>query len=158
VISQASGYDTPATASAPPATISLSHWSAGLTALLKAVRVPGMRRVYLGNTPDLTQDGTTCLDLNLNDVQACSRPTQSAVSMFNPVEQATVAAAGVDYVDTIPWFCSTRCTAVIGKYCVYWDASHITAPWAVYLQNLLADSIGIPGQSAEETIRAPISS
>jgi hypothetical protein len=57
------------------------------------------------------------------------------------VEQATAVASGVEYINPIPWFCSARCTAIIGNHEVYLDDLHITATWAKYLENLLAEDL-----------------
>ena len=39
------------------------------------------------------------------------------------------------------WFCSNTCTAVIGKYEVYFDQYHITAAYASFLAGVLARSL-----------------
>jgi hypothetical protein len=53
---------------------------------------------------------------------------------------------GVDYINTIPWFCSKVCTVVIGSYIVYenTDTNHITATWAKFLRVVLADALHLP--------------
>jgi peptidoglycan/LPS O-acetylase OafA/YrhL len=150
VITQESLYHTPATSGSPPVFFTFAQWRHGLSALLRAVRVPGIRKVFLGNIP--TGQGPTCLAGHIDDVEACSVSAKSAVVPYNRVEQSTVAAHGTEYVNTIPWFCSTQCTAVIGKYPVYRDALHINAPWALYLQNVLSDSIGIHDHVATSTL------
>jgi hypothetical protein len=60
------------------------------------------------------------------------------------VEEAEATANHVQYVDTVPWFCSSTCPAVIGKYVVY-DTSgvHVSSDYAEYIQNALAQSLGL---------------
>ncbi len=141
VISQLNDYMTPATAAGPSTFFTSDQWSAGLTALLHDVRVPGIRKVLLGDPPIVS--GPSCLADHTDDVQACSVSVQSGVSAFNRVDQSTVTANGTEYVNTIPWFCSTKCPAVIDRYGVYIASIHINAVWALNLQNVLANSIGI---------------
>ena len=144
VITQEALYESPRTDSRTAALFGYKNWKDGLTALLQTLRVPGMKKVILGNIPLLPESGPTCLAGHANDVQACSAPTKSSVLSFNNVERSAANANGARYVNTIPWFCSATCTAIIDKYGVYRDQLHIDSLWAVYLQNVLADSIGLP--------------
>jgi hypothetical protein len=118
-------------------------WHAGLTNLYLAV-IPSSRRViYLGNIPLLPQAGPTCLGQHPDNVQACSAPADVTRSPLTQMDRAVTAAAGADYVDPFPWFCSSICTAVIGHYDVYLDRYHVTAAYGTYLQNALADSLDL---------------
>jgi peptidoglycan/LPS O-acetylase OafA/YrhL len=150
VITQENIYQTPAANGGSPKFFTRAEWSTGLSSLLDAVRVPGIRKVFLGNTPTLSVAGGTgpsCLADHPTDVQACTVLAQNAVVPLNYVDQSTAKANGTEYVNTVPWFCSTKCTAIINKYGVYLDAIHINAVWAIYLQNVLSRAIGISGSS-----------
>ena len=69
-----------------------------------------------------------------------------AVPFSNAVEESTAHQLGVGYIDPIPWFCSTVCTAVIGRFSVYLDGVHINAAWATYLESVLGHAIHLgPG-------------
>ena len=121
---------------------------AGLTNLYSAV-IPSSRRViYLGNIPLLPQAGPTCLGQHPDNVQACSAPANVTRSPLTQLDRAVTAAAGAEYVDPFPWFCSSICTAVIGHYDVYLDRYHVTAAYGAYLQNALADSLDLGAVSA----------
>jgi hypothetical protein len=156
VITQESVYHAPATSTLPPSFFTNEEWQAGLTALLRAVRLPGMRIDLLGNIPVLPQSGPTCVAQHPTDIQRCSQSTGASVVIFNSIERLTANADGARYIDTIPWFCSSRCTAVVGKYEVFMDPLHINAVWAMYLENVLADSLGIPGGSVASAHIAPV--
>jgi len=144
VISQVDDYGPPSVNGSPLTYFSETQWRKGLAALFNSIHVPRMREVLLGSDPTLAQAAPTCLSAHPNDIQACSTPAQSAIDPLNQVDRATALAAGVKYVDTIPWFCSTACTAIIDHYVVYVDQNHITATWATYLENVLAQSLGFP--------------
>lgn len=124
--------------------ISPAQWEKGLSALFASIRVPNLRTVYLGGTPDFLQLPTQCLAEHVADLQACSLPVRIAVPPLNQAERAPALSAGVDYIDPIPWFCSNVCSPVIGDHEVYLDHIHITATWALYLRLVLANAVGIP--------------
>jgi peptidoglycan/LPS O-acetylase OafA/YrhL len=117
------------------------QWETGFTRLLHDVHAPGRETVVLGNIPILPQPGPSCLALHPDDVQACSGPLVTAFTPYNRAERASAQANHVPYVNLTPWFCSTVCTAVIGHYEVYSDDTHITAAYAQYLSNVLAESL-----------------
>jgi peptidoglycan/LPS O-acetylase OafA/YrhL len=143
VITQDSVYTSPGDHGSPAGSFSASQWKQGLSKLFDSIKVPGIRTILLGNIPQFAQSSPACLAAHLSDVQACSAPVHSAVLGFNQLERSTARAAGVEYVDTIPWFCSATCTAIIGRYVVYLDGIHITATWARYLESVLADALDV---------------
>jgi hypothetical protein len=118
-------------------------WRAGLTNLYAAV-IPSSRRVlYLGSIPVLPRAGPSCLGQHPDNVQACSAPVAVTRTPLTQLDRTVTAAAGAEYVDPFPWFCSSTCTAVIGHYDVYLDRYHITGTYGAYLQNALADSLDL---------------
>ena len=53
--------------------------------------------------------------------------------------------SGARYVDVTPWFCSTICTAVVGRYEVYYDQYHVTADYSIVLEQVLQQALRLPG-------------
>jgi hypothetical protein len=53
------------------------------------------------------------------------------------------ASTGARYIDTAPWFCSTVCTDVVGRYQPYWDPFHVTATYATVLGQVLSEAIDL---------------
>ena len=145
VVSQENGgfYLSPAKNGQPAAHFTGRQWQDGLTSLLDSVTVPNIRKVVLGDIPTMSVYPPTCLGQHPDDVQACSSPSSTALSPFNAREADAAASAGAQYVNTIPWFCSAVCTAVIGRYIVYWDESHVTETYAKYLTLVLGEQLGI---------------
>jgi hypothetical protein len=121
----------------------IPEWRAGLRGLFASLTDKQTRTVILGNIPVLAQPGPQCLSAHQSDVQACSTSVSSAVQFSNGVESQTAAELGSQYIDTIPWFCSSVCTAVIGRYNVYLDGVHITAAWATYLERVIGQALGL---------------
>jgi hypothetical protein len=107
-----------------------------------------MRMILLGTIPGLARNPVLCLSGQPDDVQRCSTPTRLAEPSNARIDRATAQADGVDYVDTVPWFCSRTCTPVIGRYEVY-DVSgdHVSTVWADYLQNVFARALGLHAPS-----------
>jgi hypothetical protein len=143
VVTQEDIYKVPVPTSSSPRWAYLADWRTGLNGLFASLTDTEMRTVILGDTPVLPRPGPQCLAANEADVQACSAPVASAVQFSNGVENATAARLGIQYIDPIPWFCSSVCTAVIGHFNVYLDGVHINATWATYLEVVLGQALGL---------------
>jgi hypothetical protein len=112
-----------------------------MEATLGQIPVPANRIVVIGNIPSLPQSPPQCLSRNTTDVQACSAPLSSTIAGYNAAERVAAVHTGARYVDIIPWFCSTTCTGVIGRFEVYLDDYHITQAYSIYLARVLSDAI-----------------
>jgi hypothetical protein len=121
-----------------------AEWQRGLEHTLDLVTSPNTMKVVLGNIPYLPQPGPTCLARHLDDVEACSGPSDLARTSYDQAEQRAAAATGSHYVDVAPWFCGTACTAIIGHYEVYVDGFHITNTYARFLEGVLAQAVDLP--------------
>ena len=145
IVSQRNRYEAPSP-TGPPRLVSTDQWRAGLEAELKYVNVPGIKKFVLGSTPVGSVLAPSCLSQNAQDVQACSASLSSAVApAYNRAEQLAAQASGSLFIDPVPWFCSSQCTAIVSHYVVYVDASHITATYAQYLQVILGRTLGFRG-------------
>jgi peptidoglycan/LPS O-acetylase OafA/YrhL len=136
VVSQDSTYSSPG-----PKYLTPSQWTAGLTALFKAIRNPRVEKIYLGNIPLFPQSPPTCLGAHVDQVQACSIPVSEAYRAFDKDEYAVTQSLHLRYIDPTPWFCSSVCTAIVGRYGVYMDRFHVSATYATYLQKPLAHAL-----------------
>ncbi len=145
IVTQESGgfYQAPMAAGAPAHHFSMVQWQQGLEALLQAVTVPHIEKVVLGNIPTMIQNVPDCLSANPHDVQACSSPPATALSAYLGVEKAAAQQSGARYVNTTPWFCSTTCVPIVGRYVVYFDNQHMTETYARYLRLVLAHTLGL---------------
>ncbi len=118
-------------------------WQRGLERTIASIHVPRADIVVLGNIPIMKLDPPQCLEQHTLDVQACSNPLSPLVATYNRAEAAAAAATGVRYVSVIPWFCSTTCTAVIGRFQVYFDSYHVDAAYSTYLGAVVTEALGI---------------
>jgi len=121
------------------------EWTAGLERTITSLGVPPSDVTILGNQPILPQSGPQCLSQHADDVQACSVRLSGYVPLYNEAERKAAASSGSAYVSVIPWFCSSTCTAVIGKYEVYFDDWHITRTYSLYLSLVLGDALRLGG-------------
>lgn len=135
VVSQDSTYGAPG-----PKGFTPSQWHNGLAELFKMIPST-TEKVFLGNIPLLSQSGPTCLSIHLGDAQACSTPVTLAYRHFDETEFSVATTLHVKYIDPTPWFCSAVCTAIVGPYGVYMDQFHVSAAYATYLQNALAQEL-----------------
>ena len=125
------------------AAYSATQWQQGLESTFKDLHVPSNRIVVVGNIPSLPQSGPQCLARHRTDVQACSAPVSASWRQYANAEEAAATSVGASYINLLPWFCSTTCTAVIGKYEVYWDDHHITGAYSIFLAGVLSDALHV---------------
>jgi len=120
----------------------LGQWQLGLESSLGSITSPGTKKVVLGDIPYLTQVGPQCLAAHGTDVQACTTPASQAVlTDHEQTLQAAAQATGATYISPTSWLCTSVCTAVIGNYDVYADASEVTNQYVDYLQGALATAL-----------------
>ena len=119
------------------------QWQQGLEATLMQLEVPKTRVVVLGNIPILPQSAPECLSRHVSDIQACSGPVITYLTPFNQAEKAAADSEGAHYVDVTPWFCSTVCTGVIGRYEVFIDQFHVGATYTYVLEGVLRQALHI---------------
>lgn len=112
-----------------------------------SITVPGVQFDVIGNIPQLPIDPVQCLDVHPDDVPACSAPTAKSLNPYGKAEEQAVLSVGGRYVDVIPWFCSTMCTAVIGKYQVYFNQAHLMGSYATFLGGVMAPALQLPASS-----------
>ena len=65
-------------------------------------------------------------------------------SFRNAAEQQAAARTGARYINVIPWFCSSICTDVVGRYDPYWDRAHIDADYSFALIPVLNQALDLP--------------
>ena len=108
----------------------------GLAQTLQSV--DARAKVVLGDMPYLQQDGPDCLAAHESDVQACSVPEPAALNTAGrTAEMAAARTAGATYIDVVPWFCSSTCTAIVGNMIINQDGQHITRTYASFLSGAL---------------------
>jgi hypothetical protein len=143
VVTQESLYETPSVNGASSTFFSSQEWEAGMDGLFGSITVPGVREVVIGNIPVLSQSGPDCLAAHTKDVQLCSVSVQAATLPLNQAERAAASTSHARYVNPIPWFCSTICTAVIRYYSPYQDRYHVSGTYVKYLAIVLGRSLGV---------------
>jgi hypothetical protein len=133
----------PSTPQSPSRTFTDQAWTRGVTSLFHSMAFPGVKEVFLGSTPILSQAGPACLASHPDDVQACSEPLGSSESSLDAAERSAALVSNVQYINPTPWFCSATCTAIVGRYVVYLDSSHITSTYSIYLHVVLGKALGL---------------
>ncbi len=118
-----------------------AQWADSLERTIRATGVPPGQVAILGDTPIMPLDPPQCLGQHPDAVQKCSAPLTSFVISYNRAEQEAASTVGASYVNTIPWFCSSTCTSIIGNHEVYFDYYHITATYAYYVAGVLSDAL-----------------
>jgi hypothetical protein len=114
-----------------------AEWQSGTATAIAAVHVAGARLVILAPNPS----GLSPADCatRISGPQDCVSPISDEYRLKADAESAAAAAAGVEYVDTLSWFCAAdgRCPAFIGNKLVRYDSVHLTSQFAAELAPLL---------------------
>jgi peptidoglycan/LPS O-acetylase OafA/YrhL len=130
---------------APPPGGSRSYtprqWQQGLEDVFRQLQVPTSRIVVLGNIPLLPFAGPQCLSRHGADIQVCSGLVTSYLTKYNQAEMSAARTSGAHYLDVAPWFCSTVCTAVVGRYQIYLDRGHVGKAYTLFLEGVLAQAL-----------------
>jgi hypothetical protein len=56
---------------------------------------------------------------------------------LNAAEKSAAARTGARYINTVPWFCTSICSNVVGRFQPYWASYHINADYSFALGGCL---------------------
>ena len=118
-----------------------AQWRRGLEETITYLSSPRTKFIVLGNIPNLGFSPPDCLSEHPDQVQSCSAPSRTMTQGHNRVEQRAVTAKGGRYIDVARWFCSTRCSSIIGHYEVYLNRLHVTETYSLFLRQALAQKL-----------------
>ena len=106
---------------------------------IEALRARGAQVIVLGDIPQTEEDPADCLSSNPDHVLRCARPRNRALDLpWQALEQAIAERRGAVYVDVAAWACpSDPCPAILGRFVVYADTSHLTRPFVAALTSRL---------------------
>ncbi|MCX6459168.1 MAG: acyltransferase family protein [Actinobacteria bacterium] len=117
------------------------EWKDGWKRTLATFSKAGVPVVVLRDTPWPGTDMAKCVSQHLDDPSACDLSTSTLSPTSFDIDLVT-GFAGVTAIDLTDALCSgTTCPAVIGKYLVYRDDSHLTATYATALATRLAEAL-----------------
>jgi peptidoglycan/LPS O-acetylase OafA/YrhL len=119
-----------------------TQWRRGLAQQLKRITAPMTRKLVIGNQP--YTGGPACLATHTDNVQACSVPRINSLTPWRNAERQAAEAARARYLDVTPWFCANSCSAIIGKYDVYFNYDHVAIGYQRFLKSVLASAIDLP--------------
>lgn len=102
----------------------------------------GSHVIVIKDNPKPSSGFLACIAANPKNADtACARAKVAALQPIDPMPSAVVGYKNVQVADFTDSYCSaTVCSPVIAGITVYRDHSHISAPWALHMQNRL-DSI-----------------
>ena len=125
-----------------------NQWQRATVAVIKSLPVPASHVIVLGDIPQTRTSGPACLARYPRNVQRCSGQNLPNIVSQNHAEASAATQTGARYIDVVPWFCSTICTGVVGRYQPYWDPYHMTASYSMVLGQALGYSLNLAGFEA----------
>lgn len=145
-----------------PALVVLGNYPGGeadtharaLTTTVDRFADAGLAVLVIGPTPIPPANVPDCVSGTLQDTRPCDldRATRATPNRRD-IERGLVEKAGARYLDPTDWFCGEAvCPAVLGRYLVYRDGSHVATPYMRRIGPNLHDAwidLGLPvGSSA----------
>jgi SGNH domain (fused to AT3 domains) len=122
-----------------------SQWQSAETDTIALLQPSQAKIAIIGDINVFPIDPDTCLAAYTNNVQKCSvtNPDTTPAEQGNqPAERAAAKAMGVDYINTLPWLCtSSKCSPVIGHFIAYADADHIDMTYSAYLSTVMGHKL-----------------
>jgi hypothetical protein len=117
---------------------------ADMTAFLS--KLPASSRVIvLGGFPQPApaSNPTVCLSRNPSNATSCAFNPLASTLADNAAFASAATTAGDVFVNQTPWFCTSTCPAIIGRYIPYTiDAYHSNNTYLNFLKGVLWSSIG----------------
>jgi SGNH domain (fused to AT3 domains) len=119
-----------------------------MSEMVTTIRQMGSKVLVIGPIPKPQTTVYDCLSQHLNDATACTEPVSVGINEAGLAsEQATVGAAGGDYLNVQPWFCTAQtCAAIVDNLLVWRDDNHISEPYSAFLGPAMSAEIsGVVG-------------
>jgi hypothetical protein len=121
-----------------------AQWRSALVPAIRSLQSSTTRVAIIEDVPFFNENPPqSCLAAYPTAIQQ-----QCAVPYPNPVnpghqraERQAAAAASASFIRTVPWFCTTTCSPVIGPWITYYDQGHVAAPYAAFLSVVLGDAV-----------------
>ncbi|SDI77950.1 Peptidoglycan/LPS O-acetylase OafA/YrhL, contains acyltransferase and SGNH-hydrolase domains [Frankineae bacterium MT45] len=122
-----------------------AEWQAGLQKSLTTLKASADRVALLSDVPAHAEPTAECLSQHGKDITQCADPLANSILLpHEAANAATAAQVGVSYVNTVPWFCTSKvCPAVIANTVTSFDGTHLAASYATYLGHALGTAIGL---------------
>jgi len=119
-----------------------AQWQAALSWTIAQLKKGTSKIVTMQDLTWFNTDPRTCLAVFPSNIQRCA---QSNPNTKNPglqsAEVAATTATRTKYVKTIQWFCTTKCSPVVGNYITYVDHGHVCSTYAMYLSVVVGDAL-----------------
>ena len=119
-----------------------AQWQQALERTIHRLSSPQTKFIVLGNIPKLKFSPPDCLAQHPSAINLLD-PSPFVSSAYEQAELHGVTAMGGRYISVTPWFCSTRCTSVVGHYELYLNELHVTQTYTLFLQNVLAQQLDL---------------
>ena len=127
-------------------------WTNALIRTLNLLKSPHRKVALIEDIPALNHVQPTCLSQNPNSIQRCASPFPNTLRSAGgskligqqPSERAATTKTKTGFISTISWFCSqkgTRVEPVVNNLVTYYDWSHVSYPYALWLSGVMGFAI-----------------
>jgi peptidoglycan/LPS O-acetylase OafA/YrhL len=119
-------------------------WANGTAAALAQLTTRSPRVVFLGDVPGLEKRPADCLLASNATMSSCTFKPLGYFPKANAAAPTVARAAGVQFIDTESWFCSSGlCPSVIGNTIPYSDTNHVSLAYSFELSDSLREALAL---------------
>ncbi len=124
-------------------------YSTALTSTFKQLSQASKDVIVVSDIPNMDREPATCLSIHANAINVCGVAASVGTSDEDiPTESAAASAAGVHFVNTSAWYCtSSFCPVEANHTILYFDEYHLTKYYTAELEPLLAQVLAKNGLS-----------
>jgi hypothetical protein len=123
--------------------ISNAQWITSLEATIRSIRTARTKVALVEDPIAFTHNPLQCVASYQTAIQRrCSvkNPNVKTPS-HQAAERVAARATGITFVMTVPWFCTTTCSPVVGNNLVHYDQGHVAVPYARYLATVFTQAL-----------------
>jgi len=118
------------------------QWANALATTIRDFTSHHAKVAVIEDTVDFPIPTNTCVAAHPDDVQECSVPWPRRRSHGLQIgERSAAEATGATYISTQQWFCTRRCSPVIGDFVVYVDQDHVSTAYAEHLSVVMGNAL-----------------
>ena len=128
------------------AVVSSAQWKAALGVTLSALRSGHIATLVIGDNPSFPGPPAACVALHLTSVKSCNGLVHQTDGTENlaAAEQQAATLNHAKFIPTTQLFCTqTLCPPIINNIFVYFDITHMTQTYSIYLSKVITKLTGL---------------
>jgi hypothetical protein len=120
--------------SSPTTWFTPAQWAAGLEVTIRDFKSSSTKVAVIEDSPSFQSSTTSCLATYPDAIQQCATTWPTLKNHGNQSGELTAATkTGAVFIKTHQWFCTKKCSPIIGSFFPFVDENHVSNTYAAYL-------------------------